>query len=990
MEKIDTSPLKNIDRYDVHFQQFQNLMRFRIRDVLIVSSLYDFHVFEEDGQIYELLRSEYQGLNLSHTPELTHISSGHEALRLICDNNQYDLIITTLHIGDMTPGELVRIIRKSEIDTPIVMLAFDNRELADMIAHREDKYYDQVFVWQGNYRLILAIIKFLEDHINVQHDTDVLGVQSIILVEDNIRHYSTLLPLIYLEIINQTHRLIRDSVNQSHKNLRQRARPKILLCNTYEEAVAVFEKYHATVLGIISDVEFSRENDPDPEAGFRLAREVREKHRDIPILFQSSVPENRKRAREMGCSFTSKDSEDLAETLREFMRTSLGFGDFVFYSPDGKALDRAQDLRSMEKKLKAIPLESIRFHAERNHFSNWLKARTEFWLANKLRPKRISDFKSVGDLRDHLIESLKNYRRIQQRGRITDFNPELFDPSYSISRYGGGSLGGKARGLGFFNMLIYNYGITNKYPGVRIHVPSALIIATDVFDKFMDINNLHTFVLEHEDDRDIDEAFKKANRYPPGLVTTLRAFLRIVTRPLAVRSSGLLEDSHVHPFAGVYETFMLPNNHPDPAVRLEQLLHRIKGVYASTFSRVSKEYNKATPFRLEEEKMAVIIQLLTGSERNGKFYPVLSGTANSYNFYPVRPQESKDGIASVALGLGTIVVEGGRTVRFSPKYPHHLVQFSSPKMALENNQREFVALSLDLGIKDRLRMIQPYPISEAEKDDVLHFVASTYSSENDAVYDGISRSGPRIISFANILKNDVFPLAEIIKELLEIGTRSMGTPVDIEFAADLGGPRDKPSPFSLLQIRPMVLSRESEKIHIGAAEKKRIICRSDHILGNGVIDTIKDIILVDQETYERSKSTTVAEEVSLFNDKLLREKREYLLIGVGRWGSMDPWLGIPVRWSMISGARVIVEAGFKDFEVEPSQGTHFLENLNSFSIGYFTLETHNEHSFLDWEWLKSQRVEETKTFTRHIRLKKPLSIRMSGRQRQGIILKPKE
>ncbi|MBN2416426.1 histidine kinase [bacterium] len=965
-------------------------MRFRIRDVLIVSSLYDFHVFEEDGRIYELLRSEYQGLNLSHTPELTHISSGHEALRLICDNTQYDLIITTLHIGDMTPGEFVRMLRKSKIDTPIIMLAFDNRELADMIAHGEDKYYDQVFIWQGNYRLILAIIKFLEDHINVAHDTEVLGVQSIILVEDNIRHYSTLLPLIYIEIINQTHRLIREGVNQSHKNLRQRARPKILLCTTYEEAVAVYTRYHATVLGIISDVEFSRNGVPDREAGFLLAGEVREKHRDIPILFQSSVSENRTRAREMGCSFTGKDSDDLAKTLREFMRTSLGFGDFVFRTPDGKTIDTAQDLHSMEKKLKHVPLESIKFHAERNHFSNWLKARTEFWLANKLRPRRTSDFDSVQDLRDYLIESLKNYRRIQQRGRITDFNPELFDPSYSLSRYGGGSLGGKARGLGFINTLIHNYGITKKYPGVRIHVPAALIIATDVFDEFMDMNGLRAFVLQHEDNSEIDEAFRSADRYPPGLITALKDFLKIVSRPLAVRSSGLLEDSHVHPFAGVYETFMLPNNHPDPDVRLSQLLERIKGVYASAFYRVSKDYMKATTFRLEEEKMAVIVQLLTGSERNGKFYPIVSGTANSYNFYPVYPQESKDGIASIALGLGTTVVDGGRTVRFSPAYPHHLLQFSSPKMALENSQHDFVALSMTNDTTDELHLTRSYPVAEAEKDDVLHFVASTYSPENDAVYDGISRSGPRIISFANILKNDIFPLAEIIRELLSIGTRSMGTPVDIEFAADLGGPRDKPRPFSLLQIRPMVLSRESEKIHITPAEKKRIICRSEQVLGNGVINTLEDIVLVDRETYERSRSIEVAGEVSRFNAALLEQKRHYLLIGVGRWGSMDPWLGIPVRWSMISGARVIVEAGFRDFEVEPSQGTHFLENLNSFSIGYFTLDNRDEHAFLDWEWLNALPAIERKTYTRHIRLDRPLSIRMSGRQRQGVILRPKE
>jgi len=985
--KANADPFWMKDGFGVRFQDFQNLMRYRIRDVLIVSSLYDFFIFEEDGRIYELLLREYQGLNLSHTPELTHVSSGRYALDLIEEENRFDLVITTLHIEGMTPNKFAKLLRNRKINIPLIMLAFDNQELAEMIAHGEDSLFDKIFIWQGNYRLLLAMIKYLEDKVNAAHDTKAMGVQSIILIEDNIRYYSTLLPLIYVEVINQSLQLIKEGLSLLHKNLRQRARPKILLCSTYEEAWDVFEQYKSTILGIISDVEFNHNGQPDNEAGFKFAKAVQKQYADIPIMFQSSLTENREKAIQLGCKFATKDSEELLAVLRDFMRTNLGFGDFIFRNPEGESIGRATDLLSMEKAIKTLPVESIKYHAERNHFSNWLKARTEFWLAYKLRDKRASDFASIEALRRHLRKSLRNYRKMQQRGTITDFDPELFDPAGSISRFGDGSLGGKARGLGFINMVLNNYEIRSHFKGVRIEVPAALIIATNVFDEFLELNNLTAFVLETEDDLKIQKAFKEADRFPSALVKALTSFLKIVKQPLAVRSSGLLEDSHVYPFAGVYDTFMLPNSHPDLDFRLTQLLDRIKAVYASAYLKNARDYIKATSFHLEEEKMAVIIQLLSGNSHNSRFYPVFSGTAQSYNFYPVYPQESKDGLALIALGLGKMVVEGGRSVRFSPRYPQHILQFSSPAMALENNQFDFFALSLENTDSPDRQLLKRYPLAEAEKDGTLDYVGSTYSAENDSIYDGIFRPGTRLVTFSPILKNDIFPLPQILELLLELGSWSMGTPVDLEFAVDLTGPKGKPKKFSLLQIRPMVLARDLEEVSITEIEEGRLLCQSDHVLGNGIINDITDIILVDREKFDRSMSVNAAEEISRFNEKLNRLKRPYLLVGVGRWGSLDPWLGIPVKWSMISGARAIVEAGFKDFEVDPSCGSHFLENLNSFSVGYFTIGLRKGESFLDWDWLYQQHIEEEQEITRHITLPSPLMIRMSGRRRKGIILR---
>lgn len=980
------------DGYGTRFQEFQNLMRYRIRDVLIVSSLYDFYIFEEGGRLYELLRSEYQGLNLSHTPELSRVSGGREALEMIKGDRRFDLIITTLHIEGMRPARFARKVREAGIGIPIVMLAFDNRELAEMLSHREDRLFDHIFIWQGDFRLILAIIKCLEDRMNLEHDTRVMGVQSILLVEDTIRYYSTMLPVLYLEVMKQSQRFIKEGINLSHKNLRQRARPKILLAKTYEEAWSFYQKYHETVLGIISDVDFPREGNTDPEAGLMFAREVRKKHPDIPILLQSLLPENEAKAHEAGCQFLLKNSLTVHQDLRRLMLDHMSFGDFVFHTPDGRVVGRAHDLVTLEKQIKLIPPESFEFHAARNHFSHWLKARTEFWLAYKLRPRKVSDFGSVEETRNHLVRTLSMYRRIRQRGIISDFDRELFDPKYSISRIGGGSLGGKARGLSFFNTIINNYDIQNQFEGVQIFVPPFVVVATDVFDEFLDRNGLREFALETEDDEEILRRFQEAPHFPQKAREDLAAFLELVDKPLAVRSSGLLEDSHVYPFAGVYATYMIPNCQAGLDVRLAELLKAIKRVYASTYFLHSRDYFKATSFLLEEEKMAVIVQILCGSAHGERFYPTLSGTAQSFNFYPVPPQTSSDGIASVALGLGMMVVEGGASVRFSPDYPKHLIQFSNPQLALNNSQHEFFALDLcgdevkDVRIEDEY--IGTYALKDAETDGTLHAVGSTYSSENDMIYEGLSRPGVRLVSFAPILKSEIFPLADILRLLLDMGSWVMGTPVDMEFAADLSPAGPENRTFSLLQIRPMVLTRELEAVRISKVDPERLVCSSGRVMGNGIVEDLRDIILVDREGYDRARSKEVAAEIARFNARLLEERRPYLLIGVGRWGSLDPWLGIPVKWDQIAGARVIVEASFKDFRVDPSLGSHFLENLNSFSVGYFTVSSTSEKDLIDWDWLNSQRPVQSMEFTRHLRFDKGMVVKMNGRKNLGVIYKP--
>jgi len=974
------------------FEGFENLMPFRVQDILLVSSLYDSFILREDGRLNELLIGESLELNLQQIPGITHVSSGAEALTLARSQPRFNLIVTNLEVEDMGAAQLAREVKAAGLDVPVVVLAYDYREIKNFVERNPTTDLESIFLWQGNVRILISIISYIEDKRNVLHDTRTIGVPVILVVEDDIRYYSAFLPAIYTELITQSRRIISEGLNVAHKLVRMRARPKILLSTTYEDALQQAMEYRDYLLGVVSDVEFPLGGELSTEAGFELARRVQEKVPDVPIVLQSSRTEFRARANAEGYSFLRKRSPTLLRDLRRLLTEHLGFGDFVFRLPDNTEVARAGDLHELEARLAEVPAESIAFHSERNHFSRWLRARTEFALAQRLRPRKVTDFPSLEGLRHDLINSIADYRSEQSQVLIGDFNPATFQSGDNyFLRIGGGSLGGKARGLAFVRHLLHNHRIARRFPNVRIAVPPSVVLATDVFDDFLSENNLLDFAMNSNDDDEILQRFLAA-AFPARLRDDLLAFLAEVRYPLAVRSSSLLEDSQYQPFTGVYETFMLGNQHPDLLIRLEQLMEAIKRVYASTFSSHAKAYVRATPYRLEEEKMAVILQQVVGAIHGQRFYPDFSGVVRSHNFYPVPPMNYSDGIAAVALGLGRAVVDGGKCLTFCPRYPRHLMQFSSVEDILANSQREFWALELSHAERQEdpladLREVQ-FGLDAAESDETLHNLASTYSADNHIVYDGISRPGTRIVSFAAILKHDVFPLPGILERLTKIGEDAFGRPVEIEFAVCLPKHPDEPAEFGFLQVRPLVLSRESEELRMEDVSPDRLVCQSMKVLGNGRLEDLRDVVVVDFHRFERARSQEVAEGVAQLNAKLGETGVPYLLIGVGRWGSNDPWLGIPVEWAEISGARVIVEAGFRDFRVTPSQGSHFFQNLTAFQVGYFTVNPDVGEGFVDWLWLSAQPAVEERGCVRHLRFAEPLVVVMNGKTSLGMIFKP--
>ncbi|MBN1396932.1 MAG: histidine kinase [Bacteroidetes bacterium] len=967
-------------------------MRIRISNVLLVSSLYDLYLFEEEGRLYELNRSEYEGLNLSQSPELTCVSSGKEAMILAREEHRFDLIITTLHIDDMEAIDFARMVKKSGLNIPVVLLMHDNRELKHFIVSHDTSIFDKIFIWQGDFRIIIAIIKFLEDRLNVEHDTQTVGVQSIIVIEDNVKYYSSFLPIIYTEILKQSQRLISEGIDLGHKFLRMRASPKILLCSTYEEAWMYYKRFKKFLLGIISDVDFPRRGTQDPQAGIDFAKAVKKEKPDLPILLFSNVQENRQLAEESGASFVMKGSPLLLQELQQFMVYHFSFGDFIFRMPDGTEVGRASDMKSLEEMLRVVPEECVRYHADRNHFSSWLKARTEFWLADKIRPRKVTDFPTLEGLRKDLVRSLHHYRNLCQRGIVASFSKETFGIDTNFARIGTGSLGGKARGLGFVDMLLSDYNVRNRFKNVDIYVPLAVVLGTDVFDQFLEDNKLRDFAMNCTDDREITKRFLQAEKFPPEVLTDLMSFLELVRKPLAVRSSSMLEDSQYYPFAGVYETYMIPNSNENPSVRLNELLNSIKRVYASTFYQNAKEYICVTSYHFEEEKMAVIIQCLVGKEHENRYYPDMSGVARSYNFYPMSPQKSSDGTASVALGLGKWVVDGGNTVRFCPKYPRDIGQFYSVKETLDTSQKSFFSLALDansdFGTETHDMLMREHDLNTAEKDGTLQFIGSTYLPENDTICGGLGRNGIRIVTFAPILQNNTVPLAKIIELLLEMGVWGMGTPVEIEFAVNLPASTQKKLEFALLQIRPLVVHHEIEELMIEDIDPSLILCQSSQVLGHGSLEGICDIVAVDSLHFERAASREAAAEIAAFNSLLISEKKPFLLIGIGRWGSLDPWLGIPVTWEQICGAKAIIETGFKDMSVKPSQGSHFFQNITSFMVGYFTIDESLQQGFIDWDWLLSQKPLAEKKYTKLFRFEKPLTVKINGHRGKGVILKP--
>ena len=975
------------DDFQSDFSGFHRLMPHRVENVLLVCSLYESFILEEDGLVADLISSEFLEMNLSHAPRGSRVSTGEEALRLM-EAESFDLVITMTRLGDWDVGEFASAVKKIRRNTAVVVLADDPRDLARYDAPDRRLDVDQFFVWGGDAKILLAIIKYIEDRLNATHDTEVGDVRVIILVEDSVRFYSAYLPLIYSELMKLTRTLMSEGVNHVQRLLRMRARPKIIHATTFEDAWRLYSKYADNIMGVISDIRFPRRGELDPEAGLELARRVKAAAPHMPVLLQSSDIKFEAAAAKLGASFSDKNSRTLLQDLRHFLLSNLGFGDFIFRMPEGGEIGRASDLRSLARFIAEVPEECLRFHAESNHFSNWLMARTEFELASLIRPRTVSDFPDLPRLREYLAGAVANAYEQSQATVISDFSRRQFSTATMFTRLSGGAMGGKARGLAFINALLDRYRVKRQFENVRISVPKSAAVGTDTFDQFLDSNGLRGLIARDLEDNEIEQAFLAA-KLPRKVTRDLSSFLELVRYPLAVRSSSLLEDSHGQPFAGIYQTYMIPNNHRSQRVRLQQLGNAIKLVYASAYSNAAKRYLEATDHHVEEEKMGVVLQQVVGQQYGDRFYPNFSGVARSYNFYPFGKVAPEDGVACVALGLGKSVVEGEEMLMFSPAHPQSLPQFATTKDALTNSQRHFYALDMRCsggsGEEIRRACLGNLGLDVAEADGTLTPIGSVYSHQNNAIYDGISRPGPRLVTFAHVLKSGIFPLAEIIKLLLRLGGRGMACPVEIEFAVDM---RSDPMEFGVLQIRPIVADESYRGVVISDEDKEDAICYSPKTMGNGTIVGLHDLIYVRPDCFNPAHTRQIAAQIAVMNANLRREGRRYILLGPGRWGSADPWLGIPVTWDQVSSAQVIAETSLEGFTITPSQGTHFFQNLTSFRIGYLTVNPTTGGGFVDWGWLAAQEAVEQTDFLTRLHLTDPIEVRLDGRSRQGVIFKP--
>jgi DNA-binding NarL/FixJ family response regulator len=975
------------------YETFHELMAYRVREVLLVSSPYDAFTLEEDGRLTERLFLEYAELNLSSAPRITHASTGARALEIMRER-RFDLIITMVRLEDVDVNAFGRLVKQAHPEVPVVLLSFSEADLKRFPGGVDRTLLDGVFVWTGDARILLAIIKLVEDARNVEHDTKLAGVRVIIIVEDRERRYSSFLTLLYRELMLQSASLIAEGINEAHKMIRMRARPKLLLATTFEQAIEQYALYRDHAYAIISDVRFPRCGIEDPEAGYELVRMIRSEDPDLPILLQSAEPDSSERAEELGVHHVDKNSTNLLRRIRDFLKESLGFGDFIFRLPDRTEVARARNVFEMEEILNNVPLASVEFHGTRDHFSRWLMARGLFHLAAQLRPRTIADFGGAEGARQHILSILRQARLDEQEAVISDFPARRRGPQGVFVRLGRGSVGGKARGIAFMNSLLSRTGLSHRYPELEIRTPRTIAIGTDEFDRFLEDNVLVEQVHRIETDRDLLERFVAA-RLSSDLLRDLEIAIREMSGPLAVRSSSLLEDAQFMPFAGIYATYMLPNSHPNPNVRFDELRRAVKAVYASTFSKNARSYIEGTPYSVEEEKMGVIIQKMVGRRRGPRFYPHVSGVALSYNYYPFGEQRAEDGLALVALGLGHIVVGGGGVLQFSPGTPALLPQFPSPSDFLRDSQSYFCALDMSrhtvdfsLGYESSLVRAE---LSDAEVDGTLQRVASVYSFEDDLIRDNLSLPGPRVVTFNNILRWGSIPLAPALLDLLQASRHGLGCPVEIEFAIDLGD-GDTPARLYILQIRPQATLIMGPVPNLDAAGGEDTLCFSSKALGHGLIKDVRDVVYVRQGTIESLSTPLIANAVGEINGELSAARRPYLLIGPGRWGSSDVRLGIPVEWSQISGARVIVETSFSDRAVEPSQGSHFFHNLTAHQIGYLTISRSGRDSlegFVDWEWLDRQPAERERQEVRHVAFEEPLSIYLDGRSGKATVLKPR-
>lgn len=976
-----------IDGFDPRFKMFHELMGWKVREVLLISSPYDAWIMEEDCRLSEQIVNEYRGLNLSHPPRLHWVSTIETALEEL-SRKQFDLVIIMARVADFNAMGMAEKIKGVDPELPVMLLSHQDLPSTTSWGGPSSGHIDRTFIWFGNTDILLALIKNAEDMMNVTHDTKYAGIRVIIVVDDSPHYVSLLLPILYRELVSQTQSVIEEGLTEDHRLLAMRARPKILLAESYEEAVDLFRRYEPYVLGVISDVRFPLGGKTDAGAGIELLKRIKNERFDIPLLLISAESENAERAAQIPSIFIDKNSPTLLSDVRSFFLNHLGFGDFVFRTPDGREIGRAPNLRILEKRLASISDDSFVHHCNRNDFSRWLFTRAEIELASRVRPIRDEDFISIESHRKYLISIIHKRRMRRQKGVVVNFDPRAFDMDTEFFKIGKGSLGGKARGLAFISSLIHrDTALKERFDTLDILIPQTMVLTTDIFEGFIESNDLRHLAKEDLPDAEIAERFIRAE-FPEDIKRKLQAYLEEVFEPLAVRSSSLLEDAQFRAYAGLYKTYMLANDHDDLGCRLEQLVNAVKMVFASTYFAGPKAFSRRVGHRTEEEKMAVIVQRLLGSPHNGYYYPSISGVAQSYNYYPFDSMKPEEGVANISLGLGRAVMEGEKTLRFSPRYPELLPQRSSVDDILNNSQRHFYSLRMGLPMcilmEDEEVTLARREISDAADELPVKALASTYIAEEHRIRDSAHMPGHRVMTFAPVLKYDVFPLADLLNEILAIGQEGMGCPVEMEFAVDMAADADGKRRFAILQIRPMTAREEMVGVDIDEEDRRDAFLVSSRALGNTVNTEMADIVYVKPATFDPARTLEIAGEIGKINAALVRRGRKFLLMGPGRWGSADHWLGIPVAWADISGVGAIVETDHPKLKAEPSQGSHFFHNITSLGINYLTVMD-DEGNFIDWDWLIGRKIFAESANVAHVQLDRALTLKVDGRCSSAVV-----
>ena len=970
---------------------FANLMNKRIYNVLLIATKYDAFMLEDDGRVDEQIFNEYTSLSLRYPPRFTQVTTEEEALAELKDRN-FELIICMPNMDNRDIFAAATEIKIHYPNIPIVVLTPFSKEVSKRIANEDLSAIDYVFSWLGNAELLLAIIKLIEDKMNAPDDTASVGVQIILLVEDSVRFYSSALPHLYKFVLEQSQMFAKEALNDHQRTLRMRGRPKIKLARTYEEAVRIFNQYRDNMLGIISDMSFMHDGVKDPYAGYKFGQYVRKTGLIIPFVLESSEASNKVYAKELGASFIDKNSKSYPQDLRKKIMQRFGFGDFVILNPQTKEeIMRIKDLKDLQKKVFQIPDDSLVYHLSRNHFSRFFYSRAMFPPAEVLKRVDVSDYKDMDEARKLIFDLIVQYRRMKNSGVVAVYQKERFDEYSNFARIGDGSLGGKGRGLAFIGAMVKRYPKL-EHDHFAVTIPKTVVICTDIFDEFMETNELYPVALSDVDDETILKYFLRAS-LPARLIEDLMAFFDVVKSPIAVRSSSLLEDSHYQPFAGIYSTYMVPKLE-DKYDMLRTLSDAIKAVYASVFYRDSKAYMTATSNLIDQEKMAIVLQEVVGNLYNDRFYPTISGVARSLNFYPIGNEKAEDGIANIALGLGKYIVDGGQTLRFSPRHPHNILQMSTMDFALRETQTRFYALDLknladQFSVDDSFNLLR-LNLKDADADGSLKFIVSTYDPYDQVIRDGYYPGGRKILSFVNVLQHEVFPLADTLDQILHVGQDEMGRPIEIEFAVNIDPQNPGFATFYLLQVRPIVDNKEVMEEDLTLVEQEDTILTSTSVLGHGIVTDVQDIIYVKTGAFCSSNNQSIAYDIEKMNRQFTGEEKNYVLVGPGRWGSSDSWLGIPVKWPHISNARVIVECGLENYRVDPSQGTHFFQNLTSFGVGYFTINPFKGDGWFDEGYLNSLPAVEETEYLRHVRFDKPVVIKMDGKKSLGVVLKPEK